>query len=194
MTYDYWIRSAVLAAAVVLLAAAPRVHADKRSIDTTRSTLTVFVYKSGLFSAFADNHIIKAPIAGGSLSDDPAAGIELSIHAANLVVMDPGLSADRRNEVQARMAGPEVLDVARFPEITFASTTIAEIAPARWSVTGRLTIHGQTRAVTFPVRKLGDIYTGEVTISQHDFGIEPIRIAGGAVKVKDQLKIAFEVR
>jgi hypothetical protein len=193
MTRDYWIRPAVLAAAIVLLAAAPRVHADKRSIDTRRSTLTVFVYKSGLFSAFADNHIIKAPIAGGALSADPAAGIELSIHAADLVVMDPGLSADRRTEVQARMVGPEVLDVARFPEITFTSTTVAETAPARWSVTGRLTVHGQTRAVTFPVRKLGDTYTGEVSISQHDFGIEPIRIAGGAVKVKDQLKIAFEI-
>ena len=193
MTSNDWIRPVALAAAVVLLAAAPRVHADKRSIDTKRSTLTVFVYKSGLFSAFADNHVIKAPIAGGSLSDDPAAGIELSIHAAELLVMDPGLSADRRNEVQARMVGPEVLDVAKFPEITFASTTVAETAPARWSVTGRLTIHGQTRAVTFPVRKLGDTYTGEVTISQHDFGIEPIRIAGGAVKVKDQLKIAFEI-
>jgi hypothetical protein len=193
MTCNSWIRPAMLVAAAVLLAAAPRVHADKHPIDTTRSTLTVFVDKSGLFSAFADNHIVKASIAGGSLSDNPAAGIELSIHAADLVVMDPGLSADRRNEVQARMMGPEVLDVKKFPEITFASTTISETAPARWSVTGRLTIHGQTRVVTFPVRKLGEAYTGEVTISQHDFGIEPIRIAGGAVKVKDQLKIAFEI-
>jgi polyisoprenoid-binding protein YceI len=193
MTCDYWIRPAVLGAAVVLLTAAPRVRADTRSIDTARSTLTVFVYKSGLFSAFADNHIIKAPIASGSLSTDPAAAIELSIHAANLMVMDPDLSRDRRNEVQARMVGPEVLDVARFPDITFASTTIVETAPARWSVTGRLTIHGQTRVVTFPVRNLGDAYTGDVTISQHDFGIEPIRIAGGAVKVKDELKIAFQI-
>ena len=193
MTCDYWIRRAVFAAAVFLLAAAPPVRADKRSIDTARSTLTVFVYKSGLFSAFADNHIIKAPIASGSLSDAPSAGIELSIHAADLTVMDPDLSRDKRNEVQTRMAGPEVLDVARFPEITFASTTIAETAPARWAVTGRLTIHGQTRVVTFQVRRLGDVYTGDVTINQRDFGIEPIRIAGGAVKVKDALKIAFEI-
>jgi YceI-like domain len=163
------IRRAVLTAAVVLLAASPPLRAEKRAIDSARSTLTVFVYKSGLFSAFADNHIIKAPIAGGSLSDGPAAGIELSIHAADLTVMDPNLSRDRRNEVQARMVGPEVLDTARFPDITFASTTIAEDAPARWSVTGRLTIHGQTRVVTIPVRKVGDAYTGDVTISQRDF-------------------------
>ena len=183
----------MLAAAAASVAVSVTVAAETRQIDTTQSKLTVFVYKSGLFSAFADNHIIKAPIASGSLSDDRSAGIELSIHTADLTVMDPDLSRDKRNEVQARMVGPEVLDVARFPEITFVSTTIAETAPARWSVTGRLAIHGQTRVVTFPVRKLGDAYTGDVTINQRDFGIEPIRIAAGAVKVKDALKIAFEI-
>jgi polyisoprenoid-binding protein YceI len=187
------IRPTALAAAALLLSAAPTVRADRRSIDTARSTMTVFVYKSGLFAAFADNHVIKAPIATGSLSDDPRAGVELSIHAADLTVMDPDLSPDRRKEVQARMTGPEVLDVTRFPDITFASTTIEEAAPARWSVTGRLTIHGQTRTVTFPVRRAGGGYSGDVTISQRDFGIEPIRIAGGAVKVKDEVKIAFEI-
>jgi len=91
------------------------------------------------------------------------------------------------------MIGPEVLDVARFPEIAFASTSIAATAPDRWSVAGRLTIHGQTNIVSFPVRRIGDTYSGEVTIKQRDFGIEPIRIAGGAVKVKDEVKIAFEI-
>lgn len=177
----------------LLAAAAPAVRAERQTIDTARSTMTVFVYKSGLFSAFADNHVIKAAIASGSLSRDAPAGVELSVRAGDLKVMDPNLSPDRRAEVQARMIGPEVLDVARFPEIVFASTSIAAAAPDRWSVTGRLTIHGQTNNVTFPVHRTGDTYTGEVTIKQRDFGIEPIRIAGGAVKVKDEVKIAFEI-
>jgi hypothetical protein len=37
------------------------------------------------------------------------------------------------------------------------------------------------------------VYAGEVTINQRDYGIEPIRIAGGAVKVKDEVKIVFEI-
>jgi hypothetical protein len=193
MTGARAIRAIALSAAALLMASAPGLRAQKQSVDTTRSTLTVYVYKSGLFSAFADNHVIKATVANGSLSNDAPAGIELSIRAADLKVLDPNLSPDRRAEVQARMTSPQVLDVDRFPTITFASTTIKETAPARWSVTGRLAVHGQTRDVTFPVRRTGDVYAGEVTINQRDYGIEPIRIAGGAVKVKDEVKIAFEI-
>jgi polyisoprenoid-binding protein YceI len=63
----------------------------------------------------------------------------------------------------------------------------------RWNITGRLTIHGQTRTIAFPVALVNGRYRGEVAIRQRDFGIEPIRIAGGAVKVKDELKIQFEI-
>ena len=45
--------------------------AEERLIDTERSTVTVRVFKSGLFRAFADNHIIQAPLAEGSLDDPP---------------------------------------------------------------------------------------------------------------------------
>ena len=61
------------------------------------------------------------------------------------------------------------------------------------SVTGRLTIHGQTRSITFPVARVNGRYQGEVAIKQRDFGIEPIRIAGGAVKVKDEMKVQFDI-
>ena len=193
MTAAGAIRAVALSAAASLMASEAGLQAQKQSVDTTRSTLTVYVYKSGLFSAFADDHVIKATIASGSLSNDTPAGIELSIRAADLKVLDPNLSPDRRAEVQARMTGPQVLDADKFPDITFVSTTIAAAAQARWSVTGRLTIHGQTREVTVPVRRTGEVYAGEVTINQRDFGIEPIRIAGGAVKVKDAVKIAFEI-
>ena len=37
--------------------------AETRQIDTGQSKLTVFVYKSGLFSAFADDHVIDGAIA-----------------------------------------------------------------------------------------------------------------------------------
>jgi polyisoprenoid-binding protein YceI len=151
------------------------------------------VYKSGLFSAFADNHVIRAPIASGSLSEDGALAIEVKVRSADLQVVDPGLEAGRRAEIQARMVGPEVLDVARFPDIAFASTSIASSGTDRWQVSGRLTIHGQARTVTFPVARVNGKYRGEVTIKQRDFGIEPIKVAGGTVKVKDELRVQFEI-
>jgi hypothetical protein len=164
-----------------------------RPIDVAHSTLTVFVGKSGMLSAFADSHVIRAPIASGSVSDEPRPGVELVVQAADLTVLDPDLSQPKRAEVHERMLGPEVLDAARAPRITFASSRIEPAGTDRWMVTGQLAIHGQTRIVTFPVARLNGRYTGSVQIAQRDFGIEPIRIAGGMVRVKDELRIQFDV-
>jgi polyisoprenoid-binding protein YceI len=190
-------RVAFLVAAAVfagtLAATDSEVHAEKQAIDAEHSTLTVFVNKSGLFSAFADNHVIRAPISAGSISENAPLSIELTVRAADLRVLDPGVAADRRAEVQARMLGPEVLDVAKFPEMAFASTTVAPSGTDRWLVTGRLTIRGQGQTITFAATRVSGRYHGEVTIKQHDFGIEPIKVAGGAVKVKDELKVQFDI-
>jgi hypothetical protein len=186
--------SSVLVLVVAGVLTTSHTRAETHAINVEQSTLTVFAYKSGLFSAFADNHIIKAPIAGGSISEDSPLKVDLTVRAANLRVLDPSLAPDRRAEVQARMLGPEVLDVTTFPEITFASTTIDPSGADRWNVTGRLTIHGQTRTITFAVSRANGRYHGDVPIKQRDFGIEPIRIAAGAVKVKDELKVEFDIK
>ena len=167
--------------------------ADNRPIDAERSTLTIFVYKSGMFSAFADDHVIRAPIAGGSMSADAPLRVEISVRSASLKVLDPKLAADKRAEVQARMLGPEVLDSAKYPDITFASTAVESAGAGRWTVTGRLTIHGATRPTTFSVALQDGRYRGTVVLKQRDFGITPISIAGGTVKVKDELKVEFDI-
>lgn len=192
----YW-RMLVHRSAVVVLVAAvvmsTALRADTRSIEIEQSTLTVYVYKSGLFSAFADNHIIKAPIASGQITDGETPAVSLTVHAPDLRVLDPGLSASRRAEVQARMIGSEVLDAARFTDITFVSTAVTPGGSERWQVTGRLTLHGQMRSIAFPVTKMNGRYRGEVKLKQRDFGIEPITVAGGAVKVKDEIVVQFDI-
>lgn len=167
--------------------------AQGRAIDTDQSKLTVYAYKSGLFSGFADDHIIDAPIAKGTLSATPPLSVGLEVRAADMKVRDPKLSESKRAEVQTRMMGREVLDTQTFATITFESTGIDANGADRWTVTGRLTIHGQTRAVTFPVTRAADRYRGSVMLKQRDFGITPISIAGGTVKVKDELKIEFDI-
>jgi polyisoprenoid-binding protein YceI len=115
------------------------------------------------------------------------------VRSESLVVLDPKLSAGKRAEVQTRMLGPEVLDSKRYPDITFASTAIAPAGADVWTVTGRLTIHGETRSGTFRVTRQNGRYRGIVTLKQTDFGIQPIRIMAGAVKVKDELKVEFDI-
>lgn len=169
------------------------VFAESRQIDTERSKLTVYVYKSGLFSAFADDHIIDAPIGRGTLSDAAPLSVSLEVPAASLRVRDPKLSADKRAEVQTRMVGPEVLDTTKFASISFESTAVEPGGADRWTVTGRLTIHGRTRPVTLATTRANGRYRGTVTLKQSDFGIMPISIAGGTVKVKDDIKIEFDI-
>src|SRR6476619_1723315 len=97
-------RRAAFMAAVAMLSTAPAVLAQTRSINLEKSTLTVLVYKSGLFSAFADDHVISAPLASGALSEAAVPlSIEIAVRAASLKVLDPKLSESRRAEVQTRM-------------------------------------------------------------------------------------------
>jgi polyisoprenoid-binding protein YceI len=176
-----------------LVAATTTLGAEPHPIDTARSTLTVFVYKSGLFSAFADDHIIRAPIAGGSISTETPLAVEITVKSATLKALDPKLSEDKRADVQARMVGPEVLDTAKYPDITFTSTTVVPSGADRWTVTGTLSLHGTTHPLTFPVVLREGRYRGTATLKQRDFGIQPISIAGGTVKVKDEVKVEFDI-
>ena len=180
-------------AAFAMLITAPALAAQTRPINLEKSTLTVLVYKSGLFSAFADDHVIRAPIASGSLSEVVPLSIEIDVRAAALKVLDPKLAETRRAEIQARMLSPEVLDTEKYADITFASTSVVPAGADKWTVTGQLTIHGQTRTITFPVTRQDGTYRGTVPVAQRDFGISPISIGGGTVKVKDEVKVQFEI-
>ncbi len=187
------IRAWLIALAVCTIAATAAPGAQSRPIDAERSTLTVFVYKSGLFSAFADDHVIRARIASGSVSPDAPLGVEVSVRSADLVVLDPGLSVGKRGDVQAAMLSSAVLDSAQYPDIVFTSTAIESAGADRWTVTGRLTIHGVTRPTTFSVVQRDGHYRGTALLKQRDFGIKPISIVGGTVKVKDEVKVEFDI-
>jgi polyisoprenoid-binding protein YceI len=163
------------------------------AMDVAHSTMTVYVYKSGLFAFAADNHTISAPIASGSV-DERAKTVDLTVNAGDLKVLDPGLSPDRRGQIQARMESPDVLDPARFPKIEFKSTSLEFDSKGAANVAGDLTLHGQTHKITVHVtRASSNHYNGKATILQTDFGITPIRIIGGTVKVKNNVDIAFDI-
>jgi len=180
---------AVLAVAVISAHAA----GQPRAIDAGNSRITIHVAKAGLFSALGDNHEVAAPIAAGAVDQD-ARRVRLVIEASRLEVLDPQLSPEKRRQVQERMLGPDVLDVKRFPQISFESTKVEGAGPGPLVVQGRLSLHGQTRLVTATLRKDGERYLGSCTIRQREFGITPVSVAGGTVKVKDELRIDFDIR
>ena len=163
--------------------------AAERQVDSEQSTLTIHVGKSGLLSAASHEHTVTAPIADGTIDDGASAEISFRVEAARLTV----LPEKHQNEIQHTMQ-ERVLESSRFPEIRFASDKVQSPAAGEWDVSGRLTLHGETRTVLVHVKSLDGKYTGSTTIKQTDFGIKPISTAGGAVKVKNELKIDFSIK
>lgn len=180
-------RGLILALQVLLLLPQPR------TADFRASQVTVHVYRAGIFGSFGDDHEIAAPIAEGSL-DESARHIALRFDARQLRVLDPRLSADKRAQVQQRMLGPEVLDAERFPEITFESTAVQQEPGGGLTVTGMLHLHGQVHPVSGTATSDAGGYRGIFKVKQTAFGIKPVSVAGGTVKVKDEVSIEFEIR
>lgn len=170
----------------------PAATAQQRAIDSTKSAITVRVYRAGVFSPLGHNHEIAAPIARGAV-DTTVRRVELHVNAAALRVRDTDTSDKDRSQVQSTMLGPDVLDAQRYPEMAFRSTAVEPAGADSWRVQGELTLHGQTRPVAVEVRQTNGHYTGSSRFKQTEFGIAPVKVAGGAVKVKDEIRIDFDV-
>jgi hypothetical protein len=56
-----------------------------------------------------------------------------------------------------------------------------------------LQLHGASRELSFDVTGGPDHYQGKTKLKQTDFGIQPVSVAGGTVKVKDELELDFDV-
>lgn len=112
----------------------------------------------------------------GNISIDRAnpakSSVEFTIQAASI---DTG--NDNRDE---HLRSPDFFDAAKFPAITFKSTSVTPKSATEFDVTGDLTMHGVTRRVTLPVSFLGFGRTArgekagfeiETTLNRKDYGI-----------------------
>jgi polyisoprenoid-binding protein YceI len=184
-------RRTVFLAAMSLLGV-PGVSAQQHKIDTQKSTLTIHVGKTGIFSGLGHDHEVRAPIQSGIADTSSHAAVEIHVDARALRVIDKDESEKDRTEVQKTMLGPEVLDSEHYQEIVFKSTGAEAAGQGRWTLRGILTLRGQKRPVTVHVTLKDGQYTGETTVKQTDFGITPPGKAG--VRAKDEVSIEFNVR
>jgi|HubBroStandDraft_3_1064219.scaffolds.fasta_scaffold176418_2 polyisoprenoid-binding protein YceI len=181
-----------LLSATFLWVLAGRCLATSSPVDVEHSTLTIQVFKKGLFSGFAHDHQIAAPLSSGTV--DPAApSVEVHFDARKLKVLDPDASAGDRAKIQETMLSDKVLDASHFEEIIFVSRSVKVAGENAYAVEGDLTLHGVTHPLVLPVSLRNGHYTGSVNLKQTDFGITPISLVGGSVKVKDVVEITFDI-
>ena len=195
----------VLVAFITVTASAQAPSGAMYGIAVAGSTLQVSVFREGLLKVFGHDHLIAAKSFSGTVNFHAdkveESSISLNIEAKSLTVLDSVEAEKDRRDVQATMAGAQVLDVESFPRITFRSTGVHLIkkAGSDWEVTldGKLNLHGVEKPISFPVRIHQEntrlIVHGDVFITQTDFGIEPVKVAGGTVRVKDRVKLNFTI-
>src|SRR5262249_37003179 len=165
------------------------VWAAERPLDPEHTTFTIHVGKTGLFSFAVHEHKVRASITDGAIDETGDGHIWLRIDARKLTVLPEKDQAEVQTTMQTK-----VLESDRFPGIRFASTKVHKVAADRWKVKGNLTLHGQTHPAIAEVNRKGSNYEGKSTIKQTDFGIQPVSVAGGTVKVKNELTIEFSVK
>ena len=196
---------ATSAAVLLLTVAAAAQEKGTFSVDGAKSKMEIHVYKEGAFKMFGHDHLIAAKDISGEARFDPqkieASSVRLKIPTKSISVVDPGESEKDRKDVQTTMAGEKVLDVGKFPEITFVSTGISagKKTTDGWELTvsGQLNLRGREKPVSFPlhVHATGNELQGqgELSVLQTDYGITPVKVGGGTVKVKDKLRITFTI-
>ena len=177
--------------AVVLLSLLVLAKAQDKTIDVQQSTITVHVGKTGIFSVAGHEHTVDAPIESGSLNDSDSPRVEFRVAAAMLKLRAEGDDKKNQAEIQQTMQ-EKVLESARYPDIAFQSSNVEKSGDNVWRVMGTLTLHGVSKPIEVNVKREGSAYTGNATIKQTDFGIQPINV-GGVVKVKNELQIAFRI-
>jgi polyisoprenoid-binding protein YceI len=169
------------------------------SIDAGVSRFTVRGVAGGMLSGLGHNPQIGIPDFAGEARWDPGApgkaSLRLRIRAASLNVQNDIGDKDRRE--MERIMREEILETDRYPEIVFESTAVSASAANRVQMDGSLTLHGVTRRerITAQLAVTGDMLRafGDFTIRQSDYRIKLASVAGGALKLKDELQFTFDI-
>ncbi len=172
-------------------------------VDPGPSRLTVQAFAGGMLSAFGHNPKLAMRDLDGEAQFDPEspdkATLIFRVRPAKMEVLGDAKASDRRDIERA--AREDVLETDRFPEVVFESpeTNATKVGDGffRAEMTGNLRLHGETRNLTIPsqLSVMGDMLraNGEVSLRQTDFGIRLYSAAGGTLKVKDEVKLTFEI-
>src|SRR5262245_12191555 len=190
------LRIQTLALATIAFISTAVAHAATFEIDPVHTTVQ-----------FAVRHMMVSNVRGtfGKVSgtvtldetDPTKSSVDATIDASSIDTREP--------KRDTHLKGPDFLDVAKYPTITFKSQSAAKVADGKYQVTGDLTIHGVTKEVVLDVDgspktitdPMGNVRTGgtvHTKINRKDFGITWSKsLDGGGVMVGDDIDITIDL-
>ncbi len=172
-------------------------------IDAERGSFIVQAFAEGMLSFMGHNPTFAVRRYGGEIqfaSGDTEVESMLIVADAESLSLRDNMSEKDRAEIGDTMR-EKVLETDRFPEIFFVSKDISikENGNGKFSVSanGVISLHGETIPKTIQaVAEISDgniKANGECSLKQSDFNIEQVKALGGTLKVKDEVKISFEI-
>ena len=167
--------------------------------DPGNSRLRVYIARAGLLSAVGHDLEIAVDDYGIDV-DESALAVHARVASQSLQVVDavqrrelrPGtLSAKDKEQIKHNMTR-DVLETDKYPSIEFRSSRVQRERDG-YRVRGELTLHGARRELEFFAQRRGSMVQGEIEIHQPDFGIAPYRALGGALRVRPEVSVTFEL-
>jgi len=171
------------------------------AMDARASLFTVQAFASGMAAVVAHSpkfairdFVGEMELVPGSMQK---ASVNLTIKVGSFEIMDEVTNSDRR-EIE-RVMFDEVLEKSVFPLIEYRSSRVTASKTGesmyRINVAGDLTLHGVTRGVGLEAQ----VVTGEdairaqgsFSLMQSDYRLKIASVAGGTLKLKDELRCAY---
>jgi polyisoprenoid-binding protein YceI len=175
----------------------------KFAVDSSEGRFLVQAFAEGMLAALGHSPILSARRFGGTVDFDPAApdktAVLVTVDAASLEATGD-LSKNDRQEIESRTRD-EVLEAGKFPQIDFKSSG-AEVERVgenqfRLRTSGTFTLHGVEKAEPLDLHLRASQWDlrlrGEVTLRQSAYQIKRVSALGGAIRLKDDLKVSFEL-
>ncbi len=172
-------------------------------IDASQSRFTVHADATGMLSVLGHSPTFAVGDYQGHVHfDDDHPGrinLDVVVRADSLVLTDHVSPADRR-DIEQRMRA-EVLETFHYPEIRYeawdSSSVASRTAPFHVRMTGRLSLHGVTQPQPFDAEMRvfhdGIHLMGSCSLWMSRFQIKPVTALGGAIKLKDELKVSATI-
>jgi polyisoprenoid-binding protein YceI len=175
------------------------------------SDVTVRVYRDGPLAELGHNHVIATTAVSGWIDlREPleSSTFSLSLPLDGLVVDDAArraaagpdfpdnLTAADKDGTRRNLLGPALLDAARHPVLRLDSVAI-EAAGDGYRVLARTEVAGVERQLRLPARMAQRdgqvVVSGEFVLTHADLGLTPFSAALGALRVREDMEVAYRL-
>jgi len=167
-----------------------------------QSLVVIEVHRAGPVAWLGHDHVVASHDLSGYVFMEEGQA-DLFVPLERLVVDEPELRSEAGLNTQPSQEDIEAthfnmqnktLESGHFP---FASIHIARLNTSRPELKVSITLHGITR--TYEVQALieselnGVAVDGRMSFKQTDFGLNPLSVLGGLIRVQDKLDLRFHI-